>query len=826
MPRKIQTHYMRVIVGNILFFIPVLLTLFFDIHHVFHEMVIMTHALAIVLFIVLINRRVVLFATSLMVFHIVYDTIIEQKLSIQPILSSFVLLLIVMAFMHSNRNQNRLVMDKENLLNNLSVALTEHELVYDDQGVPVDYTFIYANHAFERLTRRKREDFINQTFFSVMPAEDKRKLDILASVVLEQKTITFESYNQTLNKYFHVTSYPSAKGRFISIYSDITEAKNVELILKQDSERLNHVLDSAQDFIVELGLDQRLVRFYGQGIASLGFENPNEMIGKTLSEIFGFVDSSITNQLNQAYMGNKTIVNWFYHVNHQDIVFESTFAPIHFNDRIEGVVIITRNITEKTQQTKKLEESHQKLQNIIEATQAATWEFDLRTGLFEINHHYAHQLGYHLEELLPFTQAKFFNLVHPDDHPVVKENMEKMVSGDFIHCESSYRIRHKDGHPLWMMGKARVSLIVDHQPVLISGMSIDITQRMRYEERLEFYSHHDALTGLKNRRYYSTRIMELDHPQYYPLGILMMDLNGLKLLNDAYGHDMGDLALMEVAQSINEHLRQDDVACRIGGDEFVLIMPNTEKADIEAIKQRIIGSCEKKKIKHIQISVSAGFAIKTKEEESMHEVVKRAENNMYKIKIYEGKSARGKAIHTILKTLNDKYREEEVHSIRVSRLCKQMGIALNMPEYQIKELELAGLVHDIGKISIPDHILKKNGKLTDEEYSVIKTHSDNGYQILRSADEYSSLADSALYHHERWDGKGYPHGLKGENIPYYARIIGICDAYEAMTSDRSYRKAPGKDYAIDQLIKHKGTQFDPTLTEVFVNLVVSKEEIQ
>jgi HD-GYP domain-containing protein (c-di-GMP phosphodiesterase class II) len=122
---------------------------------------------------------------------------------------------------------------------------------------------------------------------------------------------------------------------------------------------------------------------------------------------------------------------------------------------------------------------------------------------------------------------------------------------------------------------------------------------------------------------------------------------------------------------------------------------------------------------------------------------------------------------------------------------------------------------------VHDHILKKPGKLTDEEWTIMKSHTTNGYQILRSADQYSSLADYSLTHHERYDGKGYPQGLKGEDIPLYSRIIGICDAYEAMTADRPYRKALTKEVAIAELKRCSGTQFDPRLVEVFINEVVS-----
>jgi HD-GYP domain-containing protein (c-di-GMP phosphodiesterase class II) len=152
-----------------------------------------------------------------------------------------------------------------------------------------------------------------------------------------------------------------------------------------------------------------------------------------------------------------------------------------------------------------------------------------------------------------------------------------------------------------------------------------------------------------------------------------------------------------------------------------------------------------------------------------------------------------------------------------------MGDKLNLTKNEILELEFAGLIHDIGKITIPDSILKKPGKLTEDEWTIMKTHTTHGYQILRSADKYSKLADYALTHHERWDGKGYPKGIKEEEIPLFSRIICICDAFEAMTSDRPYRKALPVESAIEELIRCSGSQFDPYLVNLFVKKVLIDE---
>ncbi|PKK96631.1 MAG: hypothetical protein CVV58_05385, partial [Tenericutes bacterium HGW-Tenericutes-3] len=185
-------------------------------------------------------------------------------------------------------------------------------------------------------------------------------------------------------------------------------------------------------------------------------------------------------------------------------------------------------------------------------------------------------------------------------------------------------------------------------------------------------------------------------------------------------------------------------------------------------------------------------------------------------------SVRNHAIKAILQTLTDKYDEERIHSKRVSQLCVELGKQLNLDEDDINELEMAGMYHDIGKISIPDAILDKPSKLTDEEYDIMKSHTEVGYSILKAADEYSGLAEHALYHHERWDGKGYPKGLSGEDIPLFSRIICVCDSYEAMTAERPYKNKMDIDQAVAEIKRCAGTQFDPILARLFVEEVLKK----
>ncbi len=348
----------------------------------------------------------------------------------------------------------------------------------------------------------------------------------------------------------------------------------------------------------------------------------------------------------------------------------------------------------------------------------------------------------------------------------------------------------------------------------------DITQRKQMDEKILFASKHDYLTNLPNRRYFDEKIKELDQPQNYPLIISMMDIDGLKLINDTLGHFVGDQAIIAVAKQLQTTFGEHAFVARTGGDEFMIVCANTLISEFKQKRNEMIETMSKIKIQGVDISLSFGIAVKSESTELIQDIIIKSENDMYANKVLHGQSARNQIIVTLFDALKNKYEEEKIHSSRVSQYCSLMGECLGLSEGEKLELELAGRMHDIGKISIPDTILRKPGKLNDEEWNIMRNHTTNGYQILRSADQYSRLAEYSLTHHERMDGKGYPQGLKGEEIPLFSRIIAICDAYEAMTSDRQYRKAMTSQEAVKEIIRCAGTQFDEKLVKIFIEEVI------
>lgn len=392
---------------------------------------------------------------------------------------------------------------------------------------------------------------------------------------------------------------------------------------------------------------------------------------------------------------------------------------------------------------------------------------------------------------------------HSNRHSYVIEVQQPCKNGNFIWVEISTKFRYNtDGD------------------IEVVGVSRNIEERKIAEAKVIYLSYRDQLTGLANRRFYEDELIRIDHPANMPLTLIMVDVNGLKLTNDAFGHQLGDVLLLKVATIMSELCPELCTAARIGGDEFVLILPNCDADDAEIMMSRINRAIASEKAEKIILSVSMGYAVKYSVAEEMNQIFRKAEDNMYKSKLYESSSMRSRTIDLILNTLYEKNHGEMLHSIRVSELCEAIAENMHFDKDDINQIRLAGLMHDIGKIGIDEQVLNKRDKLSRAEWSEVHRHSEVGYRILSSVNEFSEIAGHVLAHHERWDGKGYPKGLQGEEIPMEARIIAVADAYDAMTSDRTYRKRMTTGEAVKEIIKYTNLQFDAEIARIFIEKVL------
>ena len=356
---------------------------------------------------------------------------------------------------------------------------------------------------------------------------------------------------------------------------------------------------------------------------------------------------------------------------------------------------------------------------------------------------------------------------------------------------------------------------------LFADAVVGAVERNTFEKRIEVLSYHDQLTGLYNRRFFEEEILRLDTKRNFPVTVVIADVNGLKLTNDAFGHFLGDKLLQKAADVFKKECRADDIIARTGGDEFAILLPKTDSREAMRIVQRIQNAITQDTSENMILSISFGFSTKYETEEDMVEVIKKAEDHMYNNKLSESMKIRSKTLEIIKKKLYGKNEREQRHSDRVSQLCRDIGIAMQMNQTQLEELETAGLLHDIGKIAIEERILNKESKLDHTEMAKMRRHAEIGYHILSSVSELAQVAHYVLAHQERWDGTGYPKQLKGDGIPIQSRIIAIADAYDAMTSVSPFRDAINPEDAVMEILNYAGLQFDPDIVRIFVEKVLN-----
>ncbi|MEN3202826.1 MAG: HD domain-containing phosphohydrolase [Atribacterota bacterium] len=353
-------------------------------------------------------------------------------------------------------------------------------------------------------------------------------------------------------------------------------------------------------------------------------------------------------------------------------------------------------------------------------------------------------------------------------------------------------------------------------------ISSNVTAKKQAEERILYLTFHDPLTGLYNRLFFEDALKRLDVPRQLPLSVVMVDVNGLKLVNDVFGHSQGDALLKKVSAILTRACRKEDIVCRFGGDEFVILLPKTPFAAAQDILQRIQKLCDeesKKRETPFPVSMALGCATKEKEHEDIDTILSEAENRMYQSKTAKTKSSRTAFLLFLEQYLRETPGEMETHHERMRILAQKMGEALGLSKAETDNLVLLAQFHDLGKVAIPQAILVKTESLTEKEWAEIRKHPEVGYRIARLFPELLPIAEGVLAHHEHFDGTGYPQGLKGKDIPLFARIIAIIDAFVAMTSNRPYQKAMSFSKALEEITKGAGTQFDPELVQVFLQVV-------
>jgi diguanylate cyclase (GGDEF)-like protein/PAS domain S-box-containing protein len=441
--------------------------------------------------------------------------------------------------------------------------------------------------------------------------------------------------------------------------------------------------------------------------------------------------------------------------------------------------------------------------------------FDENHRIIDINKPFSDVFGYDLHEIIG---KELDSLLSKDNEMGRAQQLTNRVfSGLEVNAEGVRYAKDGTGIDVSITG---VPIMKDGQIIGGYGMYLDISNRKNVEKEILFMSYNDQLTGVYNRRFFEEEIKRLDSQRNLPISIVMIDVNGLKLINDAFGHKKGDDVLIKIAQAIKDSCREGEIVARYGGDEFVMLLPKTTTEAAEKIVERIKSKSDiKNRNEPIYLSFAAGIATKTEADQDIFEILKHADDFMYEKKLHESPFTRGNLIKTLIRALYNKNNLEEEHGKRVSEMSSRIGEALGYDAEKLDRLKTLGLIHDIGKVGIEENTLNKKESLSEQEWKNMKKHTEIGFRIVSEIEEMADLAQYVLLHHERYDGKGYPKKLRGKDIPEFARIISVVDAYDTMTNDTAYRKRMSVEEAVAELRKNAGTQFDPEIIHVLIQIL-------
>jgi len=598
------------------------------------------------------------------------------------------------------------------------------------------------------------------------------------------------------------------------------ERKRVQEKLRESEEQYRTILENIEDGYYEVDLAGNLTFLNDSMCRIWGY--PKE-------ELMGMNDRQYTDQenakklfqtFNKVYRTGEPSRECDWGIIRKDGTKRYLEASVTLRKDASGKPIgfrgIVRDITERKRAEERLRESEERFRQLAENIREVFYIHEEGVHCY-VSPAYSEIWGRPPQTLCEDPDS-FWETIHPEDRDHVKQFMEKKTQEEY---ELVYRIVRPDASIRWIRDCSFPVEDDSGRTQRAVGIAADITDLKLGEEKLRYLSLHDPLTGLYNRIYFEEEMSRIDKTRYGAVGILACDVDGLKLVNDTLGHDQGDRLLAAAARVIRGSFREGDLAARIGGDEFAIILPNTTESAVENACQRIQEAVESYNAvtPELPLSISVGFAIRNGSHKNLKDVFKEADNHMYRKKLYRTQSVRSTIVSTLINTLKARDLATEQHASRLDKLLLRMAALIGLPESTTADLSLLAKFHDIGKVGISDAILLKEGPFTPEEWAEMKRHCEIGYRIALSAADLVPIADWILKHHEWWDGQGYPLGIKGEEIPVECRLLAIADAYEALTSARPYRRTFSHWEAVAELRRYAGTQFDPELLEMFVRML-------
>ncbi len=601
------------------------------------------------------------------------------------------------------------------------------------------------------------------------------------------------------------------------IFTNALERQRTTRELQRSEEKYRNLVENINDVIFSLDA-QGCVTYVSPVIEQIILYRPEEMIGHPLSRYIYLEDLAAFSQNLKRVLDGQIGSQELRVLNREGTIRHVRISARRLmnGDRAAGLTGMMGDITEQKWAEVLLRRAEEKYRSIFENAVEGIFQSTLDGRFIVANPACARILGYSSAEDLIVAHSA------PDRRYFVRaerfREFQHQLEGKGVIREFEAEAYRRDGTVIWISANALA--IRDSLGALIfyEGTIEDITERKRAEDQIRYLSFHDKLTDLYNRVYFEEELKRLDTERQLPISVIMGDVNGLKLVNDAFGHAAGDKLLIRVAQILRDCCRKEDVIARLGGDEFAIFLPRTSFKVTSIIIDRIKIACQNASQDPVQLSIALGAVTKENPAQDIQEILREAEERMYRSKLLESKSLRASIISSLKRTLFEKSHETEEHTNRLQRVALKIGQALGLSEGEMNDLSLLSTLHDIGKIAIPEGIIVKPGQLSTEEWDLIWKHPEIGYRIAGATPELAPIAEAILAHHEWWDGSGYPRGLRGEEIPLLSRIISIVDAFDVMTFGRPYKERVTQEQALIELRKQAGIQFDPKLTDIFIRM--------
>ncbi len=685
--------------------------------------------------------------------------------------------------------------------------------------------FLRINNALCKILKYSTEELLSLSIEQIVYPDDARLVRDTMTRLIENDIYTSDVPRRFLRSDGNIawlslssSVIRNSKGEplyVVSSVQDITEKKRAEEQLLQSEQRLKRAQELSHTGNWEIDLakmqmwaSDEAFRIYGYKIKADNQLPLSVAQSAVIPEHRGFMDNTLERLLkyNDPYDIEFSIIRSSDGVKRE--LHSMAIAERDADGKPLRVIGVLQDITDR----KKLMEEYSKA---LATTMDGFWLCDKNVRIVLVNDAMCSMLGYNRNEIIGMHVRSFE--AHLDAEGMRAQRKNMLISGA---DRFETRMRRKDGSIL----DVEVSLSYIQSSESTCAFIRDITERKLRERHIRYLSYHDALTGLYNRAFFEDECTRLYDSKLIPVTIMIGDINGLKLTNDVFGHAQGDKLLCAIAKILSDCAGPEDIVFRIGGDEFCILMPGKGSDEAKALYERIQLACGHETVhfddgNEMHPSVALGYATRWTEERSFNEAFKEAEDAMYKRKLLERKSLHSTVISSIRMTMYEKSRETREHADRLTEMACSLGRKLELDDTQLSELELLCSLHDLGKIGIAEHILEKQGALTEEEWFEMRKHPEIGYRIAQASPELMSISEGILCHHERWDGKGYPQGLTENNIPLLARILSVVDSFDAMTYDRVYHRAISHEEALAEIEACAGSQFDPEIAVLFVDMM-------